>query len=237
MRDLHTDAARGLKWFARAYASRRYTILFYSLLTTIVAGPLLASVGLDAGLLEVFLAANLLAAVMPVAAGTGRRFLLSALVAVYSMRIGASWLNHPAVSTASLALWTIVALLAAAGAIRFAMRASSVDREHLYAALDAYLLFGIFLGVLYWTLERAWPGSVVVAGQQAEELLSLSKSIYFSFVTLVTLGYGDVLPHSDAARGLAIVEAVTGQLYLAVMIAYLVSLHVRGASGEKDRSS
>jgi hypothetical protein len=45
-------------------------------------------------------------------------------------------------------------------------------------------------------------------------------------VTLTTLGYGDIVPRSEAARGLAIMEAVAGQLYLAVLIARLVSLYV-----------
>ncbi len=234
MKAFDNDAAEKRTWIVRVYSGRRYAILFYSLLATLAAGPLFEALGVDAGLLELLLAANLLAAVAPVASGAGRRPLLTALVAVWSIRLGAIWLNDPAVSTASLVLWTIVAMFAAAGAIRFAMRAVTVDREHLYAALDAYLLFGIFLGVLYWALERSWPESLIVFSEQSTRSLSLSESIYFSFVTLVTLGYGDVLPHSDAARGLAIVEAVAGQLYLAVMIAYLVSLHVRSPTGEKD---
>ncbi|MGC1272104.1 MAG: potassium channel family protein [Planctomycetaceae bacterium] len=218
----------------RTYTEHRYAILFYSLLATIVAGPLLETLGLDAGLLEVFLAATLLAAVMPVSGGTGRRVLLSGLIAVSAMRLGATCFDQPVASNVGLALWTFVALFAAAGAIRFAFRARSVDREHLYAALDAYLLFGVFLGVLYCTLERAWPASLAVAGQDSAEPLSLPTSIYFSFVTLVTLGYGDVLPRSEVARGLAVVEAVTGQLYLTVMIAHLVGLHVRTPTSGKE---
>ena len=119
--------------------------------------------------------------------------------------------------------------MAAAGAIRFAMRAKSVDREHLYAALDAYVLFGLFLGVLYWAIDRALPQSLAVIHLPSDHSLTLSEAVYFSFVTLVTLGYGDIVPRGEAARGIAIVEAVAGQLYLAVMIAYLVSLHVIAA--------
>jgi hypothetical protein len=227
-------AKGGLHRLSREYCSRRYAILFYSLLVTIAACPLLEAAGLDAGLLEVFLAANLLAAVLPVAGGTGRRFLLSVLIAVCTLRIGALWLEYPLVGLASLLLWTLVALFAAGGAIRFAIGAHKVDREHLYAALDAYLLFGIFLGVLYWTLERLSPASLVFASQDGSGLLTLSATIYFSFVTLVTLGYGDILPSSEVARGLAVAEAVTGQLYLTVMVAHLVSLQVRGAKRPND---
>jgi voltage-gated potassium channel Kch len=54
------------------------------------------------------------------------------------------------------------------------------------------------------------------------------SALYFSFVTLATLGYGDIVPRSDVARGLAILEGVGGQLFLAVMVARLVSLYGRG---------
>ena len=53
------------------------------------------------------------------------------------------------------------------------------------------------------------------------------SAIYFSFVTLATLGYGDIVPRTDVARGFAIVEGVGGQLFLAVLIARLVSLYAR----------
>jgi hypothetical protein len=59
--------------------------------------------------------------------------------------------------------------------------------------------------------------------------------VYFSFVTLTTLGYGDAVPLSSGARGLAIVEAPCGQLYLAVIVARLVALHLSEAiSGRNE---
>ena len=62
-------------------------------------------------------------------------------------------------------------------------------------------------------------------------MFSRMSALYFSFVTLATLGYGDIVPRTDVARGLAIVEGVGGQLFLAVMVARLVSLYGRGSSG------
>jgi voltage-gated potassium channel len=123
----------------------------------------------------------------------------------------------------TLGVWTIVGLLAAASALKFAMNARMVDTEHLYAALSAYLLAGIFLGHFYWVLEQNWPGSFTHAGD-----FSRVSAIYFSFVTLATVGYGDIVPRTDVARGLAIVEGVGGQLFLAVLIARLLSLYTRG---------
>ena len=95
-----------------------------------------------------------------------------------------------------------------------------MDAEHLYAALSAYLLAGIFFGISYWVLEQIAPRTFTTTGD-----FSRVSAIYFSFVTLATLGYGDIVPRSDVARGLAILEGVGGQLFLAVLVARLVSLY------------
>jgi voltage-gated potassium channel Kch len=123
----------------------------------------------------------------------------------------------------TLGIWTVIGLIAAATALRFAMGTTRVDAEHLYAALSAYLLAGIFFGLFYWILEQIGPGTFTFAGD-----FSRMSGIYFSFVTLATLGYGDIVPRTDVARGLAIVEGVGGQLFLAVMVARLVSHYTAG---------
>jgi voltage-gated potassium channel len=232
------NAARGerataFRALALKYSRRQYAILFYSLLATMAAGPLLEAAGVDGSLLEMLLAFNVFAAVLPIAGGTFGRIVLAALVALCSIRWGAAWFNYPTAAMFALGSWTVLALLAAAAALRFALRAKAVDREHLYAAADAYVLAGVFLGVLYWVLDRIWSDSLTVVSEGGDEAITLTSGIYFSFVTLATLGYGDIVPRSEPARGIAVVEAVAGQLYLAVMIAHLVSLHVRGSSDGK----
>jgi hypothetical protein len=62
--------------------------------------------------------------------------------------------------------------------------------------------------------------------QLAEEGRQRSVLTYFSFITLTTLGYGDITPGSGAARGLAMVEAIMGQFYIAVLVAELVGRRV-----------
>ena len=213
----------GIAALGRAYLRRRYAILFYSLLLTMVAVPLLVSMGFSGNLIELFLATNLLAAVIPIGRRSGRRLLLVILIAALIIRLATGWLNQATLVEASRMIWTVVALIAAGGALSFAFRARSIDGEHVYAALSAYLLAGVFFGNFYWTLERVRPGAFTFAGD-----FSRTSAMYFSFVTLATLGYGDIVPRSDVARGLAIVEGVGGQLFLAVLIARLVSLYARG---------
>ena len=98
-----------------------------------------------------------------------------------------------------------------------------MDAEHIFAALDAYLLAGLMFGVVYWVLDQHWHTAF---GAPTEGDLALPHAIYFSFVTIATVGYGDIVPVGSAARSLAIVEAVGGQMYLAVLVARLVGLHV-----------
>ena len=223
MSEVNEKTVDGLRELGRAYLRQRYTILFYTLLLTMAAAPICAALEFSGDLIELLLAANLLAAVLPVSAGKGRKVLLTLMILVWLARAVTAWLDHPALSAMALGIWTVIGLLAAAGALRFAMGAASVDAEHLYAALSAYLLAGIFFGLFYWVLEQSWPGTFTFAGE-----FSRMSAFYFSFVTLATLGYGDIVPRTDVARGLAIVEGVGGQLFLAVMVARLVSLYSRG---------
>ena len=216
--------AGGLSALGLTYLCRRYTILFYTLLLTMVAVPLFAAFELTGALIDYLLAASLLAAVMPVDTARSRRVVLTVTALVWLARPVTAWFDHPVLSAMTLGLWTLIGLFAAAGALRFAMSATQVDAEHLYAALSAYLLAGIYFGLFYWVLEQVWPGTFAVAAD-----FSRMSAIYFSFVTLATLGYGDIVPRTDVARGLAIVEGVGGQLFLAVMVARLVSLYARAA--------
>ena len=209
-----------------SYVQHRFAVLFYSLLLTLVVGPTAGALGLDGSFLEFFLAANLLLAVTSVSTARRWRILLIVLATLWAARLATAWLDQPTISVISLGTWTVLGLAASAGALRFAMRASRVDAEHIYAALSAYVLAGILLGLVYWALQQLSPSSFAVAGQ-----FSRTSAIYFSFVTLATLGYGDITPRGEIARGLAIAEGVGGQLFLAVLIARLVSVYRRTDDG------
>jgi len=227
--DVISSAGGGLVGLGRTYLRRRYASLFYTLFLTMVAAPVLSALKFSGTLIESLLAAALLAAILPVNAVRSRRFLLVALVAVWLARPVTLWFEQQVLSAGTLGIWTLIGLFAAAAALRYAMGATMVDSEHLYAALSAYLLAGIYFGLLYWVLEQLSPGTFAVTSK-----FSQSSAIYFSFVTLATLGYGDIAPRADVARGLAIVEGVGGQLFLAVLVARLVSLYSKPGTNRVD---
>ena len=215
-----TSGAGDLAGLARTYLSRLYMILFYTLLATMVAAPVFSALKFSGTLIESLLAACLLAAILPVGAVKTHPYLLMAIVVVWLSRLVTAWLDYHVLSEMALGIWTLIGLLAAVAALRFAIGAAQVDAEHLFAALSAYLLAGIYLGLLYWILEQMKPRTFFFTGE-----FSHASVIYLSFVTLATLGYGDIVPRADVARGIAIVEGVGGQLFLAVLLARLVSLY------------
>jgi hypothetical protein len=221
MRAIPETPVRHASAAARFYLSRRYAILFYTLLLTLVAAPLAAATEWEV-LIEVLLAFNLLAGVMPVVTGKRRRPFLAVVAAAWLARPTTGWFDLPILSALSLGAWTLIGLVAAGAVLRYALRATEVDSEHLYAALSAYLLAGIFFGLLYWVIDQLDPAAFITG-----ESFSQMSAIYFSFVTLATLGYGDIVPHSELARGIAMVEGIGGQLFLAVLVARLVSLYSR----------
>ena len=96
-----------------------------------------------------------------------------------------------------------------------------------------YLLLGIIWSLLYCATEMASPGSFVmsVPGQDHRAAAPLDRSdlSYYSFITLATVGYGDVTPTTQLARTLAWTEAITGQFYLAILVAGLVGFKVTQA--------
>jgi hypothetical protein len=211
--------ARGAAVLA-AYQRRRFAWLFASLLLTLGAGPTLETLAARYNPLEALLALNLVAALASVAHERAMRLPLllgAGFLVTRGLRMA---LGAPVLLAFSDGLWVTAIVLVMAGSVRHALRAGIVDSERIFAALDAYLLAGLLFGVAYSLLEQAWPGSFGGASP-----FDLGRAIYFSFVTIATLGYGDIVPVSEPARGLAAVEGVSGQMYLAVLVARLVSLY------------
>jgi len=213
--------------FWRTYLAQRYAILFYSLLLMLLVIPLAATFGLPQTLIKLMLGGCLLAAVLPNATKRTRFGLIGGVALLVMARFASDQGYLPVSPGLLLALVGLIGLLAAAGTLRFAVRADTVNSEIVYAALSTYLLAGLFLGQIYWSIEQAWPGSLSGPDPVTDTIM-----VYYSFVTLATLGYGDYLPRTDLVRGIATFEVIGGQLFLAVMVARLI-----GAFGSDDKSS
>jgi len=114
-------------------------------------------------------------------------------------------------------------------AITFTMKqvavGTNITTNRLVGAICVYILLGVIWAMFYTLVNTISPGSFT--GFSATEGLGWdSEWLYFSFVTMTTLGYGDILPVSATARGLAYMQAVVGQFYIAVLVAGLVGAYV-----------
>jgi hypothetical protein len=123
--------------------------------------------------------------------------------------------------------------LAAAVALRAIFLPGPVDLNKVTGSLCVYLLIGVAWAELYQLLQGYDPSSFAGVEQQQGHALSW-RFLYFSFVTLTTLGYGDVLPLTIYAQTLTVTETVIGQFYLAVLVAALVSAFLSDVRGGAD---
>ncbi|GLI33762.1 potassium channel family protein [Desulforhabdus amnigena] len=213
------------------YSRRRFACLFFSLLITMVAAPVFAAKGLSTRFMEVFLALNILAAVLITLFSFGTYVGLGLLALVLVARGGHALLDYEPLLATSQGIGAVICLVSVCVMLRFILSEGSVTSERIFAALDLYLILGVMCGLLFCILEEEWPGSFSFQSLPLAESRQnpLAHTIYFSFVTLGTLGYGDIIPVGGPARALAVAEAISGQMYLVVVVARLVSLYKGGS--------
>jgi hypothetical protein len=117
-------------------------------------------------------------------------------------------------------------------------RRQEVSMDSIFGAICGYLLLGMSWAVLYSMLDALWTGSFAIGTRLAEQVEADHSRIhlftYYSFITLTTVGYGDVTPVSAPARTCAWLEALTGQFYLAVLVAGLVGALLAKKSGTNE---
>jgi voltage-gated potassium channel Kch len=148
--------------------------------------------------------------------------LAGSLLAVAPLPAG--WLRWA--HTAELASLLPVLALVSAGMLRYVFRGRQLTVDGLFATVAVYLLIALIFAQVY-LLTLAWdPSSFdlpIAAVARAPQLLQ-GDMLYFSLITLATVGYGDILPVSETARTLAVLEAVVGQFYVAVIVAVFVGM-------------
>jgi len=118
-------------------------------------------------------------------------------------------------------------------AIKQILFAPKIDVNKIVGSVTIYLLIGIIWALLYGLVEELFTGSFE-GTYLADDGSRFWDLIYFSFVTLTTLGYGDILPVNTYARTLAYMEAIVGQFYIAILVASLVSAHLHDRQFKKD---
>ena len=115
----------------------------------------------------------------------------------------------------------------------FVLKSEIINKDVLFGAVCIYLLLGGIFTLIYFLIEVVHPGSFFIDPKfNTDGILNALDFMYYSFSTLTTLGYGDIIPVSSHARSFAILEAVLGVMYLAIIISRLVGLYITQAKNE-----
>ena len=208
----------------------RCLYLMVSLLALLVLHPFFPAGPVGTTLLLVLNSATLIAGVYAVS--DTRRHL------VISLAIGIPWfvsawsnliLGAGTLTVLTLVLTIVFYAFALLRVLAYVLRTSPVTRDKIHGAVSVYLLMGVVWASCYSLVHTLQPGAFFVDELHSPDgVLAFADFVYFSFVTLTTLGYGEITPVSPQARSLAMMEAVSGVLYIAVLVARLVGLYRPG---------
>lgn len=168
--------------------------------------------------------------VMGVLAVGGRRRALLIAASLAVPAVAARWSHFVSPQWAPPELYLSFATLAVGFVawkfVVFIMTARRADSSMLCSAIAAFLLVAVVWSFVYQIVDRQVPGSFTfTVSSQAPRDMKGMFAVYFSLVTLCTVGFGDIVPTSDVARMLAMLEGATGVFFVAVLVSRLVSLH------------
>lgn len=209
----------------RGVFQRRFQTLLFFILLTLLVSPLLENFLGMRQLLNICFTGILLSAAFATSDRRGPPFIAAFLALPM---LASYWVGHlltgPMFKMFSLCSGVLFFLYIIAVILNYVLRAERITQEVISGALVVYLLFGLLWMFLFSLTEFLSPGSFTSTTNLGEE--NRFALLYYSYVTLTTLGYGDVTPITPMATSLAVLEAIIGQIYLTVLIARLVGMYI-----------
>ncbi|KPJ92324.1 MAG: hypothetical protein AMS18_07675 [Gemmatimonas sp. SG8_17] len=216
----------------------QYEFLLLALLTAVLIRPILQNGVFGALILNILTSTILITSAYAVS-GERRALLVSlallvpGLISSWStVVISALW----PMAVSAVLVFTFFSYVSSM-MIRDILSQKNVTRDTIFGSACVYMLIGGAFAQLFLLLQIVEPqsfGQAVDLAPVGQEVRLFSELNYFSFVTLTTLGYGDITAKTGLARGVATVEAMVGQFYLAVLVARLVGLHLAGSQLTRD---
>lgn len=215
----------------------RHLWLLISLLLIFVVSPFVVPFYYGPTILNIISAIVLLSATYAV---SRRRsfFIFGLSMSIFSIVMSLWLAARPSFWLVVISHGTLVVLIIffVATILSYVVGSGKVTWDKIYGAVCAYLLLGYAWTFAYSVIETVQPGSFVsLSSPMPDGLVGRVMHLrYFSFVTLATVGYGDIVPHTPAARTLALLEAMLGQFYLVALVGRLVGLHIVHGNPERE---
>ena len=217
---------------ALLHSKERFLILMGLIMALLVLGPILEKFVAIRILIDIFLTAIVLS-MLYIATYKKRLVQIGRLLAM--VMIISLWLkyffNYEVFAATSMMIGVLFTIVVTAHTLAFIIKSETVTREVIYAAMVIYLLVAQLWALVYTFLDLIDPASFNLPQGQSDFLIFE----YYSFVTLTTLGYGDITPLTKVAKAFSVLEAVVGQLYLVVVVAWFVGMYVSRKSGNSNK--
>ncbi len=219
---------QALDWpIVRALGKQRY--LFFALVLFLLTGPVAGPADTPVARIAMYSILTLVVITGPLAASRGRASLIFTFVLAFLMLVlglSSSAFNDVGYGIFSTVLGVVFfGFLAGQLTRKLLFVSDKVNAETLWTAVNVYVLLGLFFAFLYAAIAYVDPGMFAGKIMNAPLRDQMYGFVYFSFVTLTTLGYGDIIPNNIIVGTITYMEALMGQLYVAIMIARLVGLY------------
>gem|GEM_PF-389157 len=205
-----------------------YNVLMGFLILLFIARPF-SNATVYPGIWKIVLTLSLLLAIFNVRHKRSLQIIAS-ILAIPSVIFSWLVLFHQGKDTeAGLAISSMAFLLVCGGSIIYdVVLRARVTVETLRGVVCAYFLIAFLFGYFYTVTEYFIPGSFAIRGQLVDSLSFahfFSEMLYFSFVTLLTIGFGDIVATHDMAQTVVILEGIVGQFYVAILVARIVAVY------------
>ena len=214
----------------------RALFLLVAFLLLLLVAPMLAPFFNLRLLFDVFLTVVFASAIY---AASDRKWHYIASTLLFLLAGSGIWIDYIFPSRISYLISQMMALafffFAGLRMIRKLLKAEKITANAIFSAIVVYLIAGVVWSAIYSILETLDPGSLNI--EFANVRYASFRLVYFSFVTLTTLGYGDIAPLTDTASAFVILEAIFGQMYITVLIAWLVGRFISESNGHASRAS
>jgi hypothetical protein len=237
----------------RRFGPHRHTALLVAIISAFAIRPLLGDAGIGPALFSVAILVLLLVALYNInvdelvgeretlLAQRRRRSIIGWVLAVPAIaeRLAINFVPNPSLILAGSILWLLLLAFITWNELRGVLKQKEVTGETISMSISVYLLLGLTWGFFYIVLHDVQPRafsfngvSTPMWGASAEQHV-FPILIYFSLTTLATIGYGDILPVSLQARYAAVAEGITGQFYLAILVARLVGMQMSQSASRR----
>jgi len=211
--------------FSQVCFKERFPSLLIFIIAMLILGPLVEEFVKLSILMDILWSAIFVSAIYAVS--PKKRHIVIAVLLALPM-LGSIWTKYFVQNKALLVVGSLCGaaffLFAIIQMLIFIYGQKEVTRDLIVGAAVVYLFMALMWTFIFVVVETLHPGSFNLP--EGVNIEATRQFVYYSFVTLTTLGYGDITPITSLARSLCVLEAVIGQLYLVVQVAWLVGVHV-----------